>query len=270
MKVIGFVGQSGTGKSFLSIKVAKENSITHIIDDGILISGSHILAGYSAKREVTKLASIRRALFVDRKHAKEMSEAIAEENPEKILILGTSEAMVKKIAEVLALPPVSQIINIEDVATPEEIEKARVTRKMQGKHVIPVPTFEIKKDFSGYWMDTLRMLRKGPNAGSRFLEEKTVVRPTFSYLGEFIVADSVLSNIASYEANKIDGVSKVLSCSVIPRENGVEFNVSIIVKYKTDMQKCAKKIEKKIKSSIEYYTSINVLKANVNIKGLEY
>ena len=56
--------------------------------------------------------------------------------------------MVQKIAMNLGLPEISETIYITDVATEQEMETARKIRVTEGKHVIPVPTFEIKKDFS--------------------------------------------------------------------------------------------------------------------------
>ena len=53
--VVAFVGQSGTGKSTRAIKVAGDNEIYYIIDDGLLINGSRIVAGTSAKKAPTKI-----------------------------------------------------------------------------------------------------------------------------------------------------------------------------------------------------------------------
>ena len=59
------------------------------------------------------------------------------------------------IAEKLNLPNFENTIYIEEVATDKEIEKARYLRKNLGKHVIPVPTVEIKSQFSGYFLNNL-------------------------------------------------------------------------------------------------------------------
>jgi hypothetical protein len=90
-----------------------------------------------------------------------MVKALKRLHPESILILGTSDEMVKKIAANLKLPEIKQIIYINDVASDEEIEDARRSRIYEGKHVIPVPTFEIKKDFSGYLLDPLQIFKTG-------------------------------------------------------------------------------------------------------------
>lgn len=59
MKVFAFVGPSGSGKSYRATWVANEAGMECIIDDGLLIRGNELLSGYSAKKEPTKIGSIR-------------------------------------------------------------------------------------------------------------------------------------------------------------------------------------------------------------------
>ena len=40
------------------------------------------------------------------------------------------------------------------------MQTARKIRVTEGKHVIPVPTFEIKKDFSGYLLTHFKYLNQ--------------------------------------------------------------------------------------------------------------
>ena len=115
MHTIAFVGPSGTGKSYRAITIAKENGADAFIDDGLLISDTRVLAGISAKREATRIASVKRALFTSREHAEEVKHAIRENNIGTIMILGTSDGMVKKIAEALELPSIERVIRIDDV-----------------------------------------------------------------------------------------------------------------------------------------------------------
>jgi hypothetical protein len=84
LKIYGLVGTSGTGKSYRAGGIASNKGISYIIDDGLLIKGTRILAGTSAKKEKTKLAAIRRALFMDPGHAAQVMEAIQSENPSSI------------------------------------------------------------------------------------------------------------------------------------------------------------------------------------------
>ena len=159
IKVYAFVGPSGTGKSYRAQLVANSRNVKFIIDDGLLISENEVIAGISAKKAPTKIETVRNALFQDDVKRDEMIKAIQKERPRSILILGTSDGMVEKIAKNLNIAPILETTYIQDVATEEEMETARRTRVTQGKHVIPVPTFAIKKDFSGYILDPLQIFK---------------------------------------------------------------------------------------------------------------
>lgn len=50
-----------------------------------------------------------------------------------LMILGTSDGMVNKIAKNIGVHEVEQIIRIEDVATPEEMNMALRMRTVEGK-----------------------------------------------------------------------------------------------------------------------------------------
>ena len=72
---------------------------------------------------------------------------------------------------------------------------ARNIRVTEGKHVIPVPTFALKKDFSGYLLDPLQIF-KSKGAGQKpYISEKTIIRPTFSYMGKLTISDTVFRQI---------------------------------------------------------------------------
>ena len=103
MDVIALVGPSGTGKSHRALIVAHEHKADAIIDDGLLIKDGKIIAGHSAKRESSKIMAVRRAIFSLPGHAEEVRNVIQEVQPHRILILGTSENMIHKIAEILKL-----------------------------------------------------------------------------------------------------------------------------------------------------------------------
>jgi len=79
--VIAFIGPSGTGKSTRAITVARKNNIAYMIDDGLLIMGSRIIAGSSAKKAASRLESVRQALFADETRAAVMRRALAEHHP---------------------------------------------------------------------------------------------------------------------------------------------------------------------------------------------
>ena len=250
-RVYGFVGSSGTGKSYRAQMVAGEYNIRYIIDDGILVKDNEIIAGSSAKKADTKIETVRRAIFIEEEQRKEMIKAIRKAKPESILILGTSDKMVREIAKNLELPEIQKIIRITDVATEEEIENARRSRVNEGKHVIPVPTFELKKDFSGYLLDPLQIFKTRKNE-TPYISEKSIIRPTFSYLGKFTISDMVFKQIIEYLASKTDSITEVLRVIVNKGEYGpsiyveveVKFGINIIFELDKFKERCIKEIER--------------------------
>lgn len=269
MEVFALIGRSGTGKSQRAQAISKKYGVEYIIDDGLLIKGNKIIAGISAKRENTRIAAIRRAVFMDASHRAEVVNAINSNKPSSILILGTSDSMVDKITETLNIPDAKRRIHIEDIATQREIEMAMRTRKEQGKHVIPVPTFAVRKDFSGYFIDSIRSFRKKDRgADSDDDIEKTVVRPTYSYLGKYIISDNVIKSMVSYAGEEVDGIYRVLKVNINITGSGLKLDMDVIINFGCNIQKVVSKMKEHIKFSIEYMTAFNILEINVYIKSL--
>ena len=140
MEVVAFVGPSGTGKSHHAIGVAFDNRCDAIIDDGLLIKGTKILAGTSAKNEDNRIQAVKRAIFTDEGHAKAVREALATNNIHRLLIIATSDNMINKIVGRLKLDKPVKTVYINQIASKAEIKKARHARLQEGKHIVPVPT----------------------------------------------------------------------------------------------------------------------------------
>ena len=268
MKVYAFVGPSGTGKSYRAQLVASENNIHYIIDDGLLIDENEVLAGTSAKKAPTKIETIRHALFVEPKEQEEMKKALKKYKPDSLLILGTSDKMIEKIRESLDLPELTKTIYINDVATEEEMEKARNIRVTQGKHVIPVPTFEIKKDFSGYILDPLQIFRSRSANGGPYISEKSIIRPTFSYLGNFTISDSVFRQIAERVAKKEEGIYSVSRIRVENYGEGISIYMEAVINYGDNIINILNDFKNKLKKEIEKQTSMNILSLEVVAKSI--
>ena len=270
MKVYGFVGPSGTGKSYRAQMVASEKGINFIIDDGLLIKDNQVIAGVSAKKAPTKIETVKHALFYNEEEKKPIKEAFKKYKPSKILILGTSDGMVQKIAANLGLPEVSDITYINEVATEEEMQTARNMRVTQGKHVIPVPTFELKKDFSGYLLDPLQIF-KSKGAGKKpYISEKTIIRPTFSYLGKFTISDTVFRQIMEYLAEKMPAIHKVIRTRATSTEAGPSIYMEVTVTYGFNMQQCLKEFKEKARKEIENLTAMNVVSLEVVAKSIHF
>ena len=267
MKIYAFVGSSGTGKSYRAQWIARENELECIIDDGLLIKENKILAGKSAKKEASKIASVKCAIFNDRFHAESVIEAIKKEEPKGILILGTSDEMVNKIVEKLKLPKIEKIIRIEDVASEKESEKARYLRRELGKHVIPVPVVEIKKQFSGYFLNPLKIFRrKGNNENAP--SEKTIVRPAFSYMGEYTISENVINALVYNVGKEVEGIRRITKVRNKNSTDGVIIDVEVMCVYGVNLMNAMSSLAERIKIEIDRMTALNIEKLNIETKSI--
>ena len=280
MEVIALVGPSGTGKSHRALLVAHNNQADAIIDDGLLIKNGKIIAGKSAKREQNKVLAVKRAIFVLPGHAEEVRKAIEETKPVRILILGTSENMASKIAKALKLPEVSRFVHIEDIATQSEMDKARFHRLREGKHIIPVPTIELKPHFSGYLVDPINSLlkKRREDGRRRHLGEKSIVRPVFSYYGKLIIDDWAIKAIVRKLLVDGENVTKVADVRIehvykgdgeVGFESaGIVIGCDVVISYGKHIPTLVQKLQTQVRKDVEYMTGMVVKKVNITIKAL--
>lgn len=269
IKVYAFVGPSGTGKSYRAQMVASEHGIKYIIDDGLLVKENEVVAGESAKKAPTKIETVKGALFLNPAKAEEIKKAFRKHRPESILILGTSDGMVEKIRVNLDLPEISETIYIKDVATEQEMEEAKRMRQTEGKHVIPVPTFEIKKDFSGYILDPLQIFKSKGKDEKPYISEKSIIRPTFSYLGNYTISDGVLKDIIEHLASKVDAINKIYRTRIEKTEAGVNIYIEIILVYGFNIITSLQNFKKKCIKEIENLTAMNVENVQILARSIQ-
>jgi ABC-type oligopeptide transport system ATPase subunit len=268
-KVFALVGESGTGKSFRAKLVAQRYAIDFIIDDGLLIKDNRILAGHSAKKEHSFLAAVKVALFDEKSHRDEIARKLQSEKFKRILLLGTSEKMVYKIAARLQLPPPQKIIKIEDIATQDEIEKAMRTRRIEGKHVIPVPSIEIKRNYPNIFYNAIRIFKRriapagiGPVPT---LHEKSVVRPEYSKRGKVIISQAALSQMVIHCVDEYNQNIKIKKILVKDAEMGYRLVITIDVPYGIQLGGNIHELQQYIIENIERYTGILIEEVNIII-----
>ncbi len=265
--VMALVGGSGTGKSFRAKLLAQKHDIDAIIDDGLLIRDDKILAGHSAKREKTFLAAVRVAVFDDKSHRDDIARAVKKYNVKRILILGTSDKMVKKIAMRLQLPEPTKIIRIEDIATQDEIEKAIRSRKIEGKHVIPVPSLEIKRSYPQIFYDSVRvkLARKpkliSPNNTKVF--EKSVVRPEFSKKGRVSISETALSQMVMHCVSEFDKEVDIKKIVIKTNSQGYKIIITTDVPFGTELAGKIHTLQKYVIENIERFTGIYIEEVNI-------
>ena len=268
MHVCALVGASGTGKSHRSLWVAKEHNIEYVIDDGLLIKGNSVLAGRSAKAEKTRVAAIKTAVLTEDAHAFELRSALKENKAESVLILGTSEEKKKKIAARLGLGEINETIYIQDVSSPYEIQQALNTRRMEGKHVVPVPTLELKKNFSGVMLDPLNILRRRGAGSFETMGEKSVIRPTYSYLGRFTISDYTIYQLAEHAARENAAVSRITRFRADKAEDGIRIEMDIVLYYGYRIPEVFAELRRQIAGEIEKYTALNSVAVILTAKNI--
>ena len=267
--VFALVGESGTGKSFRSKLLAEQYNINAIIDDGLLIQDEKIIAGHSAKREKTYMGAVRAALFDDKEHRDQVAKVLKKSHFKKILILGTSEKMVMKIAMRLQLPQPSKIIRIEEIATQEEIEKAAKSRQVEGKHVIPVPSIEVKKTypqiFSNSMHDFFSKGLFGKKTGKGKLIEKSIVQPEFSKKGRVEISEAALTQMVIHCVAECSPDVKVKKITIKTDSHGYRLVVTIDVPFGTQLTGKVHKLQQYIIDKIETFTGILIEEVSIVI-----
>ena len=269
IKVFALTGESGTGKSFRAKLVAQKYEIDYIIDDGLLIKDNRILAGHSAKKEKTFMAAVRVALFDSKAHRDEVAKKLQGEKTRKILILGTSEKMVLKIASRLQLPSPTKIIKIEDISSQDEIERAIHTRRIEGKHVIPVPSIEVKRSYPNIFYNAVKIFRKknGPAGfgATPSVHEKSVVRPEYSKRGKVIISEAALSQMVIHCVDEYNGDIRIKKIVVKDDEMGYRLVITIDVPLGTQLGGNIHELQRYIIDNIGRYTGILIEEVNIII-----
>ena len=264
-------GKSGTGKSFQALSLCNEIGIDGIVDDGLFIVQGHILAGESAKRQETKIRAVKTALFTDIRLRDEVVRKIEKVRPASILVIGTSERMVLQICERLNLPAPEVRIPIESLTTAEEREIAYKQRYELGKHIIPAPTLQIKKDFSGYFIHPFRMIRNDLDDlidGLTQGVERSVVRPTYSYMGKYSISDKAITDIVSLAGDRTPGVDKIPLIFIKNRREGIIIDTWVTMSG-GDIIPAARELQEAVAKDVEDMTSLNILSVDIRITGVK-
>ena len=272
VQVYALVGESGTGKSFRSKLLAEQYGIHAIIDDGLLIQDEKIVAGRSAKREKTYMGAVRVALFDDKEHRDSVARVLRKTHIKKILLLGTSEKMVMKIAMRLQLPQPQKIIHIEEIASKEDIEKAIKSRQVEGKHVIPVPSIEVKKKYPQIFSTSMRdffnkskiFAKANKNLTGKMIE-KSIVQPEFSKKGRIEISEAALTQMVMHCVNECDPQVKIKKISIKTDARGYRLVVTIDVPFGTQLTGKVHKLQQYIIDKIESFTGILIEEVSIII-----
>ena len=270
VQIFALVGMSGTGKSFRARLVMEKHGITLLIDDGLLIEDQKIIAGKSAKKESTYMAAVRTALFTEKDHRRQVRHAIEKSRFKRILILGTSDRMVRKIAETLKLPEPKRFIRIEDIATEHEIKTAINHRKTQGRHVIPVPSIEVRRNYPKIMGDSIKVFwRRG--LGLLLQDkayEKTVVRPAFSDKGTVTVSEAALTQMIMHCVAEFSPGIEISRVHMKSDQRGYKIDIHVQVPYRLELKGSIYSLQRYVLEKVERFSGIIIDTLNIVIDNV--
>lgn len=177
--------------------------------------------------------------------------------------------MIGKITAALSLPLPKKYIRIQDIARPEEMQRAHDARHKEGKHVIPVPTMELAPEFKGYLIDPLRTLFHRGRGGDERME-KSVVRPVFSYYGKLTFANRVVRALVNYSLRDMKDDLQVHSVSSQKTQgmtNGIILSLDVTVRGGSPqkVKETVHEARRRVQKEIEYTTGMYVEKIKISV-----
>lgn len=234
IRVYALVGSSGSGKSFRAQTLIDKYNIDILIDDGLIIQDSKIISGKTAKGADSILGAVATAIFEGKKHRTDARIALQQSAVRRVLVLGTSQKMVRRICDALLLSHPHKIVNIEDIASEKEIQTARIHRDTQGSHVVPVPAFEMEQSFPDMLVSSIRVLFRKSYGFVRknYAYQKSIVRPLYNRKGVIKLSEQALlqlvSNLTSEYEQRI--IIKRVRCYPQDSEYNIEVHIAVPAK----------------------------------------
>ena len=98
--------------------------------------------------------------------------------------------------------------------------------------------------------------------------EKTIIRPTYSYLGKFRISDNVIKEIITYVVGKVEGVDKVLKVFTEKYIDGMRIEMDLQVVFGKNIQTISKDVQNVTVHSIDTMTGINLFGIDINITSI--
>ncbi len=97
-------------------------------------------------------------------------------------------------------------------------------------------------------------------------EEKTIVRPTYSYLGEYKLSTSVISDIVIYSSKGIKGVKNVDRVAVGESPQGKIIELIAYLDYGVSIPEVGRQLQMQIASRVKAMTALNLNAVNIEVR----
>lgn len=266
MEIYALYGPSGTGKSTSALTLAHKYNINAIVDDGLLIYQGKKVAGQSAKYEKTTVQAVKRAIFFWKEHAEAVKSALESYPIERLLILGTSQKMIRRIQEALSLPEIHHYINIEDVRSSAEIKAALFDRGTQGRHVIPIPRVQVEQDFI---QRLIAQVDKIFSPKKEEIGETTIVHPQFQ-TGKIHVSEHVMKKMAIHSCEALPFIHEFRKVKVeMATVPSIEVDVHLIADLTQNVNALANQIQDHIFQAFQEYLDLELEHVRVLVSHIQ-
>ena len=106
-----------------------------------------------------------------------------------------------------------------------------------------------------------------------YISEKSIIRPTFSYLGNFEISDIVFKQIIECVVAKFEGIYKISRVIIKKHEgynDGLYIYIEPIIEFGYNINETMSRLKSLIIKEIENLTAMNVLSMEITVKGVHY
>lgn len=117
-------------------------------------------------------------------------------------------------------------------------------------------------------LDPLQIFKSKGKGQQPYISEKSIIRPTFSYMGKFTISDLVFRQILEYLAQKTPAIHKVLKTRVENYGEGAKIYMEVSIVYGFNVVEGLNNFKEKSKKEIETLTAMNVTKLEVVAKNI--
>jgi uncharacterized alkaline shock family protein YloU len=191
---------------------------------------------------------------------------------ESVVICASRHAFIESFTE---LPEPERIIRIEDVVSSRDIETAQRRRRIEGKHVIPASSVEIKQNYPKIFYEAIPILRRQRHllplpVGAEKSHVMTDVLPAYSRRQRINISDWALTQMVACCLAEHDSEVKVKKIVIehnTPDEKsvGVRLAIEVDIPWKGNLNKQIAALQRMVIDDMEHFTGISIEEVNIII-----
>ncbi|MBR5721911.1 MAG: Asp23/Gls24 family envelope stress response protein, partial [Clostridia bacterium] len=116
--------------------------------------------------------------------------------------------------------------------------------------------------------DPLNLLRRRGTGSYETMGEKSVIRPTYSYMGNFTISDYTIYQLAEHAAKQNEAVAKITRFRADKADAGIRIEMDVVLYYGYKIPQVFSNIRKAIAEEVEIYTSLNTVAVVLTAKNI--